>query len=79
MRMVEYYRRLMKRLLNRWEYWRLLGEIERNGGVVKNKVATCKQCTPEKTCRPGNYCASTSKLYLYTWRLRRLDNEYRRI
>lgn len=79
MRMVEKCRRLKKRLLNRWAYWRLLGEIERFGGVVKDKVATCKVCKPEEACCPGHHCAHTSKLYHYTWRLRKLDNEYRRI
>lgn len=79
MRMVERYRRLMKRLLNRWQYWCLLGEIEQAGGVVTNKVATCKVCEPEPSCGPGHHCVHSSEMMGYTFQLRRLDNEYRRI
>jgi hypothetical protein len=77
--MVEKYRRLIKRLRNRWEYWQLLGVIERSGGIVKNKVATCKVCKPEESCSPGHHCKHTSRFYMLSWRLRRLDEEYRRI
>lgn len=77
---IERCRRLKKRLLNRWQHWRLLGEIQKAGfSVARNNAVSCTLCEPEAECCPGHHCVHSTAMYQYAWRLRQLENEYRRI
>jgi 3-deoxy-D-manno-octulosonic acid (KDO) 8-phosphate synthase len=74
------YRRLKERMLNRWKYWRLLTEIEKAGfSVNRSGTVTCTKCEPEEACCPGHHCVHSTAMQQYMWRLRQLQNEYRRI
>ena len=80
MGVVQKYRRLKERLLNRWTHWRLLTEIQKAGfSVARNNAVTCTLCKPEEACCPGHHCVHSTAMHQYMWRLRQLQNEYRRL
>lgn len=80
MGVVKSYRRIKGRLSNRWQHWRLLGEIQKAGFEVgKGGAVTCTMCKPEEACCPGHHCVHSTDMLQFSWRLRLLENEYRRI